>query len=598
MKGTVVGTWVKTLSRMYPEDIVREKMKVAGMDPSKAISPLDDIEDATVFKFTNEIAKQFSIKEDDLWKEIGKDNVRAFYEGYSSFFKKANLYQFLNSMNDVHQVVRKRISGSNPPGLDMEIIGPHDVVLTYRSKRGMYNYLHGLLIGTKAHFNEDITIKELSRKDGEMKIQLTFPYEVRNRKKYQINKLMSLGFIKDIGAKVFVFSLIIGLVAGFLTKAIPYNYIITPAITALFGLIAFKMLSLPLQDIKNELASLKNKNFAITTEISTGNDMYEELHSAINDYKAAVAEDFIGFNSMTEEMQGFSDNLSGISKKMDNTSKDIADVVEQLAYSATTQAEETEQSVGMLHDNVESIKSISEQENKNKIELEDALSNIKDSFKALDTTVVSLGNILGKFENVRNESINLKNKGKEIEEIASFVSSISYQTNLLALNASIEAARAGEMGRGFSVVAQEVKKLAEQSETAADNIKKNIYGFLSEMDTMVGSITDQYDVINNESTSIKKAIEKTESANTKIETVAGKMLITAVELQGQSEKITSMFTNMESLAAIAEENSASTEEVSSNVTSYSDEIIKLTDGISDFKKLTNEFKGYISTYKL
>ena len=55
LKGTVVGTWVKTLSRMYPEDIVKEKMKVAGMDPNKAISPLDDIEDAKVFKFTNEI---------------------------------------------------------------------------------------------------------------------------------------------------------------------------------------------------------------------------------------------------------------------------------------------------------------------------------------------------------------------------------------------------------------------------------------------------------------------------------------------------------------------------------------------------------------
>ena len=52
------------------------------------------------------------------------------------------------------------------------------------------------------------------------------------------------------------------------------------------------------------------------------------------------------------------------------------------------------------------------------------------------------------------------------------------------------------------------------------------------------------------------------------------------------------------MAAIAVENSAATEEVSSNVTSYSEEILKLTSGISDFKKLTNEFMGYISTYKL
>lgn len=199
---------------------------------------------------------------------------------------------------------------------------------------------------------------------------------------------------------------------------------------------------------------------------------------------------------------------------------------------------------------------------------------------------------------VKDESINLKNKGKEIEDIASFVSVIAYQTNLLALNASIEAARAGEMGRGFSVVAEEVRKLAEQSEKAAENIKQNVYGFLNDMDNMVGNITEQHIVIQGESKSIKEAIDTTENANTKISTVADKMLHSVEELQVQSDKIYSMFESIESLAAIAEENSASTEEVSSNVTSYSEEILKLTSGISDFKDLTEEFRGYMSEYKI
>ncbi len=593
-----MGTWIKTLSNMYPEDIVKEKMRIAGINPDKAISPLDDIEDVKVFRFTNEISKHFSIKEEDLWKEIGKDNVKAFYEYYSSFFKKENLFQFLNSMNDVHQVVKKRISGSNPPALDMEIIGVNDVLLTYRSRRGMFSYLHGLILGAKAHFKEDIKVKEVYKKDGEMQLKLTFPYEVRKKKSYPVNKILSFGFIKDLGAKVSIFSLIIGLIVGLLSRNLPFAFLISPLFMAIFTFVGFKMLSMPLEDIRNELRSLAAKNFVITTEISTGNDMYEEIHSAFNTYKASVAEDFIGFNSITEEMQGFSNSLSGISRKMDITSKEIADVVEQLAASATTQAEETEHGVSILHDNVESIKNISEQENQNKVELEDALSNINDSFKALDSTVTSLEKILEKFENVKNESINLKNKGKEIEEIASFVANISSQTTLLALNASIEAARAGEAGRGFSVVADEVRKLAEQSETAADNIKENVYGFLSEMDNMVSSITDQYNVINAESNSIKQSIEKTEAAHEKIEDVAEKMLVTAAELESQSVNISSMFTNIESLAGIAEENSASTQLVSSSVSSYAEEILKLTEGINDFKKLTHEFGIYISTYKL
>lgn len=598
MKGTVVGTWVKTLSKLYPEDVVKEKMKLSGMDPETTISPLDDIADEKVYRFIKEMSKEFSISEEDLWREIGQDNVKAFHAGYSSFFDKSNMFQFLNSMNDVHQVVRKRIPGSNPPVLDIDIIGKKEAYFTYKSKRNMNNYLMGLIKGAMNHFNEDIKVEEVYRNDGEMRLKLTFPYEIRKFKKYTFNKLMSLGFIKDLGIKIAVFSLIIGTVVAFLTRELQYSYLLVPFVTAVASFIGYKLSSSPIEDIKMELMDLTRKDYIVKNQIDTGKDIYEELHNMINNYKDSIAEDFIGFNSMIQEMQSFSDTLGNISTKMDTTSKDIADVVEQLAETSTTQAFETENSVSLLQSNVESIKNISEDESKNKVELEEALEDIKMSFKALDNTVSSLENILGKFELVRDESINLKNKGKEIEGIASFVSSIAYQTNLLALNASIEAARAGEMGRGFSVVADEVRKLAEQSEKAAENIKANVYGFLNDMDSMVGSITEQNSVIQSESKSIKNAIDNTEEANAKISTVADKMVYSITELKVQSEKIYSMFESIESLAAIAEENSASTEEVSSNVTSYSEEIMKLTSGISDFKKLTNEFKGYMSEYKI
>lgn len=598
MKGTVVGTWIKTLSRMYPDETVKINMKDSGMDPSKTISPLDDIEDNKVYNFIRSISHEFSIDEQKLWKEIGKDNVKAFYDGYSAFFKKANMFQFLNSMNDVHQVVRKRIKGSNPPLLDMHITGNNEVLLTYKSKRGMFSYLLGLIEGTMAHFKEDVKVDELYRKEGEMQLRLTFPYQVRTIRKYTVNRILSFGFIKDEGIKAAVAAFAASIAVTFFLRDLEYLYIISPLLTVVFSYISYRIISAPISDIKTQIKELSDKNYVINTEIQTSGDIYEVIHSSLNSYKEVVAEDFIGFNSMTQEMEGFSESLGSISTKMDATSRDIADVVEQLSYAAVTQAEETENSVSLLQENVESIKAISTEESRNKEELENALQNIEISFKALDNTVISLQNILMKFENVKNESITLKNKGKEIEEIASFVSAISYQTNLLALNASIEAARAGEAGKGFSVVAEEVRKLAEQSETAASDIKTNIFGFLKDMDTMVISITDQYNVIESESGSIKNAITNTELANRKIQTLAEKMVSSIEELQKQSGKIYTMFENIESLAAIAQENSASTQEVSSNVTSYSEEIIKLTSGINDFKKLIQEFNGYMSAYKL
>ncbi|MDZ7834357.1 MAG: heme NO-binding domain-containing protein [Alkalibacterium sp.] len=390
MKGTVVGTWVKTLSRMYPEHIVKEKMQAAGMNPDKVISPLDNIDDQKFFAFTKEISKHFSVSEEELWRAIGKDNIQAFYDGYSSFFNKANLFHFLNSMNDVHQVVRKRIAGSKPPVLDMQIIGNNDVKLTYRSKRGMFDYLHGLLEGAKEHFGEDVTVTELSRSKEDMVVQLTFPYTVRKQKTYRLNKLLSFGFIKDTGMKLGIFTFLIGMALSFVFRNNPFIYTISPLVTSLAAYLAFSLLSRPMKEIRQELQSLTDKTFVITTEIDTGQDMFQTIHSSLNAYKAEVAEDFIGFNSMTEEMNGFSETLRGISSVMNDTSKEIAGIVEELAHAAGTQAEETEDSVVTLQENVTSIERISNQENENKIELEYALKTIQSSFGALNGTVDNL----------------------------------------------------------------------------------------------------------------------------------------------------------------------------------------------------------------
>lgn len=598
MKGTVVGTWIKTLKKHYPHEVIREKMVLAGIDPDKSISPLSDIDDEKLFSFISTIAIHYKIDENDLWRTIGEDNIQSFYEGYSSFFNKANLFQFLNSMNDVHKVVRKRIKGSNPPGLDMEIIGPHTVILTYRSKRGMFSYFMGLLDGAQSHFNENLQVRELHRKSDEMAIEITFPYQIMVKRKYRFNKLLSLGFIKDTAVKSTLFSFSVGLIYLLTVNQLDGHMLIFLSVLSLSTYVGGMVLNRPKIEIIKELHELKRKNFLVTSELDTGEDIYQELHGIIQDYKLAMAEDLIGFNSMTEEMSGFSSSLGKISYSMSETSNEIATVVEELAQTATTQAEETEQGVIILQNNVSDIKRISKDESNNKTELVTAMDRIKSSFNLLKDTNYKLSHILTKFEEVKNESVLIQNKGNKIGEIASFVSRIAYQTNLLALNASIEAARAGDAGDGFAVVAEEVRKLANQSDSAAGKIKSDISQFLEDIEHMVSSLTDEYTTLEKESITINEAISHTEISTERIETVADKMIASADELEKQSEQIAAVFISIEGLSAIATENSASTEEVSASVSSYSEEIKKLGTGIGDFNQLTDEFSNYLSEYRV
>ncbi|MCX7904647.1 MAG: methyl-accepting chemotaxis protein, partial [Caloramator sp.] len=361
--------------------------------------------------------------------------------------------------------------------------------------------------------------------------------------------------------------------------------------------VASSLLTKPFNMIKEEIVNLTNHNYVEKLDIES-NDIFEDIFNLLKEYKAKVRQDFVSFKGMTDEMNTFSGKLSDIAEKMNITSNEISSIVEQVAGAAMMQAQETESSVALLNDNVESIKTVVQIEIQNKDELEDAVEKIEDSFANVSKTVDKLNSILNEFSNVIENSQELQRRAKGITEIVSMVSSIAAQTNLLALNASIEAARAGEAGRGFAVVADEVRKLAEESQKAVNEINENLTKFIEDIDSLVGGIGVQFDELSNESIVLKDAIEKSGVAKDKIVQVAGKMIETSDRLERETESIAQIYGKIESLAAIAEENSASSQEVSANVATYAEEIKKLTNNISEFKRMTEQFKEDIDLYRL
>ena len=187
---------------------------------------------------------------------------------------------------------------------------------------------------------------------------------------------------------------------------------------------------------------------------------------------------------------------------------------------------------------------------------------------------------------------------RNITDIVSLVSAISRQTNLLALNASIEAARAGEAGKGFAVVAEEVRKLSEATNEAVEKINSSLNVFVGEIDNLVEDVDQQYNVLEQENINLSEAVNESSEAKATIQTVAKNMVITSQKLESETEAISKVFVNMESLAAIAEENSASAEQVSANVSTYTEQIKVLSESINEFKALTKEFSDELELYKI
>lgn len=155
----------------------------------------------------------------------------------------------------------------------------------------------------------------------------------------------------------------------------------------------------------------------------------------------------------------------------------------------------------------------------------------------------------------------LGEKSASIGAIVETIKGISDQTNLLALNAAIEAARAGEHGRGFSVVAEEVRKLAEQSSKSSTQIEQIIQGIKLNVDRAITSMSAEKDVVRSGSQVIEEAqrafnriMESTQIVNLQIKEVSQ----FSQDISGSSHKI---FTEIEQVSAIIKETTTKTEAV-------------------------------------
>lgn len=598
MKGTIVAAWMSSCKELYGKEIVFQSLEENGIPHTRVFSPLEDVDDSLCTRLMATIEKKAGANHSDMWRKIGNKNINTFFKIYSGFFNHSCAYDFLRSMNDVHKIVMKRFAGAKPPILDMVPISSRSAHFIYRSKRGMFDYFLGMVEGAAMHYQEKVDIKAVSNTDTEMTLKLTFEKPITHTKRYWPNLVLSLGVLRSVSAKIALINAIaMGALAYFTTQS-GGDSLKFAGLSLVLSFVVSYVLHLPQQTIKKDLKTISTKDFSGHIQLKSW-DSYQALNRQINDLKESVQKDFIGFNGMVDEMYTFNQAISAISTRMNKTSDNISLIVKELASGANTQAHDTEQSILILNENMNSVKEISAEAQQNKQLLETAVSGIETSFGGVETTAEQILQMLGKFEEIRDDGNELKDQAGNITKIVSMVSQISQQTKLLALNASIEAARAGgTAGKSFSVVATEVRMLSNRTRDAVENINGILTNFVGMIEKLVTSVDTQYTVLESESGKLSQAVQNSSQSNQQIRQVSDQMNNTIVRLQSQSEGISALFEKMEGLAAIAQQNGAASADASHNVNIYTEQIKELTAQILVFDKLIQSFKEDLARYTI
>ncbi|KUO68576.1 MAG: hypothetical protein APF77_04835 [Clostridia bacterium BRH_c25] len=198
---------------------------------------------------------------------------------------------------------------------------------------------------------------------------------------------------------------------------------------------------------------------------------------------------------------------------------------------------------------------------------------------------------------VFNAVKSLEVKTEIINSIVSSIGAIAEQTNLLALNAAIEAARAGEQGKGFSVVAEEVRKLAESSSKATKEVFDNVMEIQEAVKLAMGRVNEAVEGTEKQEVMVRQ----TESTFNEItEKVFSTMVCThevGKRMNEVSRKVDELNSSVQNISATAEETAASTEQVSASI----EEQLANTEGVNEMvhelSELTGKMEGIVGCFK-
>ncbi|SHH77382.1 methyl-accepting chemotaxis protein [Clostridium magnum] len=293
-----------------------------------------------------------------------------------------------------------------------------------------------------------------------------------------------------------------------------------------------------------------------------------------------------------------SNEIMRTSDEVSRSAEEVAVTITDLAESALKQAELAEQSNKAVNGVVEGLNRITGNTEYINELAKKTMETVVNGTTTLKQQSDRMANTKKTSQNVTDVISDLSVKSNEIGKVVEFISGITEQINLLSLNASIEAARAGEAGRGFTVVANEVKKLAELSKESTQKISNLISEVQNDIEKAVIEVTNTKISVEEQATSLKSTDDSFNLIQKSIFEMANKIKEVADETKEINEKAVLVEKSINNIVTIIEKNASGTEDVASATEEQTASIEEVASSMNQLAELSNNLQKSLNKFNL
>jgi len=422
--------------------------------------------------------------------------------------------------------------------------------------------------------------------------------EERNIRKNVLDPAIE-GFINDIGKDVKADQ-------RSLDKQVKENttILITLAIVSSFFVIIFGWLIIlsilkPLQLLNNQLKNIAKGEGDLTAKIKLKNkDEFRELGNNFNDFTDSLKEMIIKITDSSQHLVVSSEQLSASANQTTAATQTVATAIQQIASGAEHSVEkitdnniflnEIEQEVMETFDRTAELNTLSINTAK---EAEEGNGSVQKNLKQMKYIAESVAE--------SNKVIqSLAERSQEVDNVSHIIGGIAEQTNLLALNAAIEAARAGEQGRGFAVVASEVRNLAEQSHLSSKQISDLIMNI---QDDIKRSVQTMEQVFKNTALGLTTSEETSQRFNQilyHVREMAPRLESVVNHIEHVQKSLDVFKSNSDVISEITKENSEVSEEVAASTQQQLASMEETIVASESLLKMAEELKLLVHKFKI